>query len=124
MAGLFIAALLLISTGQSGPSPKGPFLLGSTASLRDEIEQSPVYVADPTGGEGLWLALARGRIVALAAVPPGGSSDCTVRWRSSINAYQDCHGKRYRADALATYTTKNHEGSLFVDTRHTNPPAG
>ena len=70
-AGLVIAGLLLVATGRGGDAPKGPFPLGSVEGLRDEVEKSPVYIADPTGGEGLWLELDGDRFVALAAVPPG-----------------------------------------------------
>lgn len=121
-AGLIIAALLLVATSQSGDVPKGPFPLGSTAGLREEVEKSPVYIADPTGGNGLWLELQGEQLVALSAVPPGSPSSCTVRWRDSVDAYEDCDGKRYRGDQLATYPLEQREGSLYVDTRRADPP--
>ena len=122
--GLVIAGLLLIATGRSGDAPKGPFPLGSAAGLRDEVKKSPVYIADPTGGEGLWLELDGKQFVAIAAVPPGRSGDCTVRWRDSVAAYEDCKGKRYHAGELATFPLDLRNGSLYVDTRKTQPPAG
>jgi hypothetical protein len=122
-AGLIIAALLLVASGRSGDAPEGPFLLGSTAGLREEVEKSPVYIADPTGGEGLWLERRGGKFVALVAVPPGGSSDCAVRWRDSVGAYEDCDGERYDGEELATYALEQRDGSLFVDTRRVEEPA-
>jgi hypothetical protein len=122
-AGLVIAALLLVATGRSGDAPKGPFPIGSTAGLREEVEKSPVYIADPTGGDGLWLELQDGRLVALSAVPPGRPSSCTVRWRDSVKAYEDCDGKRYDGDQLARYPLQRREGSLYVDTRRVEAPS-
>jgi hypothetical protein len=123
--GLIIAALLLVSTGQSGNAPRGPFALGSADGLRGDVQQSPVYIADPTGGDGLWLALHDKDFVAVAAVPPGRSGNCTVRWRDSVKAYQDCHGKRYHADQLSTYPLELRNGTLYVDTRRVvGPKAG
>ncbi|MGZ8602819.1 MAG: hypothetical protein ACXWXN_09920 [Actinomycetota bacterium] len=123
-AGLVIAALLLVSTGRSGDAPKGPFLLGSTAGLREEVEKSPVYIADPTGGDGLWLELRGKELVALSAVPPGNPDDCTVRWRDSVGAYEDCDGERYDGDQLAMYPLEPRDGSLYVDTRRVVEPSG
>ncbi len=123
-AGLVIAGLLLFATGRSGGAPKGPFALGSVAGLRDEVKQSPVYIADPTGGAGLWLALRDNEIVALSAVAPGNSSSCTVRWRGSVNAYEDCKGARYQAKDLATFPLRRKAGILFVDTRRAIVPPG
>ncbi len=120
--GLIIAALLLVSTGQSGNAPKGPFALGSAAGLRSDVKQSPVYIADPTGGDGLWLELAGKKIVALSAVPPGNPQSCAVRWRDSVKAYQDCKGKRFQGEQLAMYPLELRNGSLFVDTRHAVAP--
>jgi len=122
--GLIVAALLLVSTGQSGDAPKGPFPLGSAAGLRDEVKKSPVYIADPTGGDGLWLELQGKEFVALAAVPPGRSGNCTIRWRDSIKAYEDCKGTRYHPDELATYPLELRDRSLYVDTRRTVAPTG
>jgi hypothetical protein len=121
--GLIVAALLLVATG-GGDAPKGPFPLGSAAGLRDEVKKSPVYIADPTGGEGLWLALHGKEFVALSAVPPGTSGSCTVRWRDSVKTYQDCNGKRYHDDELATYPLVLRNGSLYVDTRRLEQPTG
>ena len=120
--GLVIAALLLVASGRSGDAPKGPFLLGSTAGLRDEADKSPVYIADPTGGEGLWLERRGKQLVALSAVPPGNPTDCTVRWRDSVDAYEDCNGKRFDADQLATYPLVERGDSLYVDTRRVEGP--
>jgi hypothetical protein len=122
-AGLIIAALLLVATGRGGSAPKGPFPLGSTAGLREEVDKSPVYIADPTGGDGLWLERRGKEFVAVVAVPPGGSSDCTVRWRGSIDAYEDCDGNRYDSRELSTYPLEQRNGSLYVDTRRVEEPA-
>jgi len=121
-AGLVIAALLLVASGRGGDAPNGPFPLGSTAGLREEVKKSPVYIADPTGGEGIWLQLRAKEIVALSAVPPGNAKDCTVRWRDSVGAYEDCDGKRYDPDQLSTYRLVPRNGSLYVDTRRVEEP--
>ncbi len=120
--GLIVAALLLVSTGQSGNAPKGPFLLGSAAGLRDEVKQSPVYIADPTGGDGLWLDRLGKGFVAFSVIPPGRSANCSIRWRDSIKAYQDCKSRRYHSDQLATYPLDLRKGLLYVDTRRTVGP--
>ena len=51
-------------------------------------------------------------------MPPGNAEDCTVRWRDSVDAYEDCNGKRYDGDELASYPLEQRDGSLYVDTRH------
>jgi hypothetical protein len=120
-AGIIVAALLLLATG-GGDAPRGPFALGSARGLREEVRKSPVYIADPTGGEGLWLALHGKQIVALSAVPPGNSKTCTVRWRDSVNAYEDCKGERYDGDELDRFPLEVRKGSLYVDTRRLASP--
>jgi hypothetical protein len=121
-AGLVVAGLLLFATSRGGDAPAGPFALGSADGLRRNVrEEGPVYFADPTGGEGLWLDRRDGELVALVAVPPGGDRDCTVRWRDSIGSYVDCDDRRYSADELAVYPVEVRDGLLYVDTRRPSP---
>lgn len=123
VAGLAIAGLLLWASGRGGDVPAGPFSLGVAASLTTNVEEEgPVYVADPTGGVGLWLDLVDDELVALVAIPPDGRADCPVRWRDSIGFYTDCADERYDPDELDRYAVRRRDGKLIVDTRRTIPP--
>lgn len=121
-AGLVIAGLLWWTSGRGGGVPSGPFSLGLVEGLQENVEEEgPVYIADPTGGEGLWLDLDGTELVALVAVPPENPRDCPVRWRDTIGSYTDCADVRYDAEDLDRYLVVRREGLLIVDTGRTIP---
>ncbi|HZJ26675.1 MAG TPA: hypothetical protein VFF40_06655 [Acidimicrobiia bacterium] len=122
-AGLAVAGLLLWATSRGGGVPSGPFSLGSAEGIQENVrDEGPVYVADPTGGGGLWLDLEGDDLVALVAVPPAGPQNCAVRWRDSIGSYSDCDGARFDSDELDRYVVRRRDGLLIVDTSRTIAP--
>jgi hypothetical protein len=127
-AGLVVAAVLLIATGEGGsPTTYAPFEAGSAHALKSQLQDGgPFYVADPFGGSrSILFALEDGKVVALSNVAPGTES-CMVRWKGSINRFVDCHGMRYTSTGLDRFQTSlpvvgPDKGLLLVDLRHKLP---
>jgi hypothetical protein len=127
-AGVLVAVVLLFATGR-GSSPKkyAPFAAGLAHNIRTELKDGgPYFFPDPFGGnKSILFALEDGQIVALSNVLPGTKS-CTVRWRGSIDRFQDCHGDKLTSDQLDRFQTKVDDagagkGLLFVNLKHTLP---
>jgi hypothetical protein len=124
-AGLVVAAVLLIASGEGGsPSKYQPFEAGSAHALKSQLEDGgPFYVADPFGGDrSILFALEDGKVVALSTIAPG-TTNCVVRWKSSIDRFVDCHGARYTSSELDRFQTSQpvvgpEKGLLLVDLRH------
>jgi hypothetical protein len=127
-AGLLVAAALFFATGGSNGTPKqtGPLYLGLTSELRSEIHQgSPLYFANPFGGNGFWLDIVDHKFVVLDLVLPNTKS-CTVEWKGRENSYVDCHGDKVGVADLArfkvTLAPSGKSGqSLYVDLRKRIP---
>jgi hypothetical protein len=122
--GVLVAIVLLFASG-SGSAPKHyvPFQAGDADSLARELRTGgPFFVADPFGGNrSILFALEDGKVVALSNVLPGTKS-CSVRWRGSINSFQDCHGAKHASTDLDRYQVTIDpggaaKGQLFVDLR-------
>ncbi len=101
LAAVVIGVLLVLATGTD--TKVGRVYIGPERQVREPIadSDSPSYIPHPGGGTGLWLDLERGELVAYIARRPG--TDCTVRWRGSIDSYADCEGKRIARGALDRY---------------------
>lgn len=130
-AGALIALAVFAATRTPSPSPR-PIVVGSAADRRAQIrEGGPIYLADPTGGPGVWLDEEDGRLVALAVDLPG-RPDCIVKWRATRNGYVDCDGRRLRSTDLDRYasTTVRRErpgrpkGAWLVDLTRRLPAPG
>jgi hypothetical protein len=121
LAGVLFAAAVLFATRGEQPSQAqtGPLYLGPATDLRAKINLgSPLYFANPFGGNGFWLDKENGALVALDVMRPG--TQCAVRWRGSVNSYVDCNGAHLTKDQLARHpvgepTTGKDKGGVFVD---------
>lgn len=129
LAGLVVAAVILVGTGrQSAQKKAGPFPAGLASAMRSDLKQGgPYFFPDPFGGDkNMLLALEDGKIVALSNIVPG-SKTCTVRWKGSENTFLDCHGDKLKSTELARYASSvaedgNLKGILLIDPRQLLPP--
>jgi hypothetical protein len=129
-AGILIAAALFFATGGGKGDPKqtGPLYLGLASDLRSQIAKgSPLYFANPFGGNGFWLDRQNGSFVALALVLPH-THDCEVKWKGRQDSYVDCHGDKVTIDDLDQYKVSFRNGGnsgrgLYVDLRRRIPAA-
>ena len=132
VAGLSIAAILWVLSGRGG-QPTGrtgeytAFSAGNAETLTRQIrEGGPVFFADPLAGEkGFWIDREQGELVALSVNAPA-KDECALRWRASVNRYEDCDGTRYTSEQLARFTTNIPErgkqrGLFLVDLRRITP---
>ena len=102
LAGLLVAAVLLLATGRaSSPTKYQPFDAGVASSIKQQLKDGgPYFVPDPFGGNrNILLALEGGQVVALSDIVPG-TKDCRVRWRGSINSFVDCHDDKLKSTDL------------------------
>ena len=131
LAGLLVAAVLLLATGRaSSPTRYVPFDAGVASSIKQELKDGgPYFVADPFGGDRtILLAIEGGKVVALSDILPGTTS-CRVRWRGSLDSFVDCHDDKLRSTQMARYRTEigllgANKGELLIDLRHREPPPG
>jgi hypothetical protein len=127
-AGVIVAVVLLFATGRSNsPTKYKPFAAGPAKAIKQQLEDGgPYYVPDPFGGnKSILFALESGQVVALSNILPG-TTDCTMRWKGSVNRFQDCHGDRFTSVQLDRFkATIDQSGSgkglLFVDLRKKLP---
>ena len=128
LAGVLCAAVLFLATRQgTQTSANRPLFLGLEQPLTKSIrDASPLYFANPFGGDGFWLDLENGKLVALVIEPPG-ASHCPVKWKAQRDAYLDCHGNARSSRDLDRYqlTVGSRNGSpkdaVFVDLRKVEP---
>jgi len=131
VAGLLVAAVLLLATGRaSSPTKYVPFDAGVAASIKSELKEGgPYFYADPFGGDrSILLAIEDGKIVALSDVRPGTKA-CRIRWRGSIDSFVDCNDEKLTSRELARYRTDvstfgKSKGELFIDLRNLEPAPG
>ncbi len=128
LAGLLVAAVLLLATSRSSsPTKYAPFPAGVAQSIKSQLKEGgPYFFPDPFGGDrNILLAIEEGHVVALSDILPNTTS-CRVRWRGSINAFEDCHGDKLKSGELARYRTEiglvgANKGELLIDLRHREP---
>jgi hypothetical protein len=128
LAGLLVAAVLLLATGRaSSPTKYVAFPAGDAIAIRKDLKKGgPFFYPDPFGGNrNILLALEDGKVVALSDVKPG-TKDCRVRWRGSINSFVDCNDEKVQSTQLARYQSEvgkigDNEGELLVDLRRRLP---
>jgi hypothetical protein len=128
VAGLLVAAVLLLATGRGGsPTTYKAFPAGDAASIKRDLKSGgPYFFPDPFGGNrNILLAIEDGKVVALSDVKPGTKS-CRVRWKGSVNAFVDCHDDKLRSTDLARYHLSigqvgADKGELLVDLRYEDP---
>ena len=118
--GLFIAAALIVVTGDDDAVECGTLSLGSAEAVRDEVEGGPAYRTG--GGEcGFWIALDEGDVVAYRTDQPAG---CTLR----VEAQQfTCGGELVDPGDLAQYpisiVTRDGVDAFVVDLESPEQPA-
>jgi hypothetical protein len=128
VAGLVVAVVLLLATSRAdSPKTYKPFAAGPDRELRRQLrEGGPFYVADPFGGrKSILFALEGDNVVALMTHTPG-DENCRIRWRGSIDSFEDCHGNRLRSDQIGRYATTVEDRAaqrriVFVDLRKELP---
>jgi hypothetical protein len=128
LAGVLVAAVLLLATGRaSSPTKYVPFDAGVASSIKNELKDGgPYCVADPFGGDRtILLAIEDGEVVALSDIRPG-TEDCRIRWRGSIDSFVDCDDERLDSTQLDRYRTEigvtgPSKGELLIDLRHREP---
>lgn len=128
LAGLLVAAVLLLATSRAGsPTKYAPFPAGVAAAIKSQLKDGgPFFYPDPFGGDrNILLALEDGKVVALSDILPD-TTDCRVKWRGSIDSFQDCHGDKLRTGELERYRSEISEagankGELLIDLRHREP---
>ena len=132
VAGLLVAAVLLLATGRaSSPTKYVAFPAGDATAIRKDLKSGgPFFYPDPFGGNrNILLAIEDGKVVALSDIKPD-TKDCRVRWRGSIDSFVDCHDDKIQSTDLARYQSEVGEigankGELLVDLRRLDPaPAG
>jgi hypothetical protein len=132
IAGLLVAAVLLLATGRaSSPTKYVAFPAGDATAIRKDLKSGgPFFYPDPFGGDrNILLALEDGQVVALSDIKPD-TKDCRVRWRGSIDSFVDCHDDKVQSTDLARYQSEigqigDNKGELLVDLRRLQAaPAG
>jgi hypothetical protein len=127
VAGLLVAAGILVATNTGKPNARKPLALGDAGTLqRSTAKGGPVYFANPFGGTGFLLALEHNKLVALLPALPAETT-CRVRWKGSINSFVDCHNHKVGSTQLARFHTDipnagDQQGVLLVDLRRREPP--
>jgi hypothetical protein len=129
VAAVLVAMVLYLATKQNDSDTKRrPFFIGLERSLKKSIrEASPLYFANPQGGDGFWLDIEDGELVALVLDRPG-TKDCVVKWREQRNGYVDCEGNVLQSPQLDRHElTVGPRGkdqpktAVYVDLRKTSP---
>jgi len=129
LAAVLFTGVLLLATGTDSSTKREPVFLGTADQLTKEIRGvSPRYYADPFGGDGFWLDVHDGTLVAYVLNLPG-HRDCAVKWREQHNAYvASCTNQAVPVAQLAQYPvlTGSRDGSpgnaVYVDLRRTIAP--
>jgi hypothetical protein len=131
LAGLLVAAVLLLATSRaSSPTKYKPFPAGDASSIKSQLKDGgPYFFPDPFGGDrNILLAIEGGKVVALSDILPGTKS-CRVRWRGSVDSFVDCHDDKVKSSDLARYRAEigligSNKGELLIDLRHREPAPG
>jgi hypothetical protein len=129
LAGLLVAAVLLLATSRGGsPTKYVPFPAGVAQSIKSQLKDGgPYFFPDPFGGDrNILLAIEGGHVVALSDILPN-TTDCRIRWRGSLDSFVDCHDDKLRSGELDRYQTEigqagANKGELLIDLRRREPP--
>jgi len=129
LAGVLFALVILVATDQQdAPDPKRPFFIGLERQKKKAIrEESPQYIANPSpDGEGFWLDIEDGELVALVLHVPDRPK-CFVKWKQPRHGYVDCDGDVLQSEQLDRYEltigpqSGSPKGSVYVDLRKVLP---
>ncbi|MEX2267802.1 MAG: hypothetical protein WEA75_03870, partial [Acidimicrobiia bacterium] len=126
IAAVFFGGVLWVATLRKS-SDNGPQYIGRERSLERKIlKASPYYFANPSGGDGYWLDVEDGELVALVLDRPG-TKDCVVKWKAQRDAYVDCNDQELSSENLDRYKVTigprdgSPKGSVYVDFRKISP---
>ena len=129
IAAVVAFGLVLLAT-QRNESKAGPFYIGNAGSLERSItKDSPLYFANPTAGDGFWLDVEGGELIALVIDRPG-LKDCVVKWKEQRGAYVDCNDEELASEELDRYkiTIGSRNGSpknsVYINLRKVSPAPG
>jgi hypothetical protein len=129
IAAVVALGLVLLAT-QRNAAGDGPFYIGTARTLERSItKDSPLYFANPTAGDGFWLDVERGELVALVIDRPG-LKDCVVKWKEQRGAYVDCNDEELASEELDRYkvTIGSRNGSpknsVYINLRKVSPAPG
>jgi len=124
---LFAGVLLLATRHNAGTPSNQPLFLGiERPKIREIRNASPQYIANPFGGDGFWLDVDKGKLVALVLNRPGKKS-CQVKWKAQLNHYLDCDRNELTSRELDRYqvTIGSRNGSpahsVFVNLQKVSP---
>ncbi len=127
VATVFFLGVIWLAT-QRNESTDGPFFIGVESSLRTHIgEGSPLYFSNPGAGDGFWLDIENGQIVALVLDQTPGPKDCIVKWKEQRDAYVDCNDNELQSTDLDRYKLKigprdgSPKTSVYVNLRKIEP---
>ena len=102
VAAVFALGVLWVATARDSDLT-GPIYIGTQRALaRNIVEESPRYYAHPDGGDGFWLDVEDGQLVALVIDRPG-EKNCVVKWKEQQDAYVDCNGDELQSTQLDRY---------------------
>jgi len=125
VAGLVVAAAILLLTGRSGtPKLKKPTTFGVAKQVRANIEEGgPLLYAGTSGDTGFWIALEDGRLVAIVVQQP--ALGCHVKWQATRDSFT-CKGRKVRSTQLQRYQVTvpergEQKGDFLVDLRRVQP---
>jgi hypothetical protein len=126
---ILVVVLMLAGGREPDPGPARPLFIGLRRELTGRIaEGGPLYFANPFAGDGFWLDLEDGHLVALAIDRPG-TTDCVVKWKDPRKAYVDCNDRDLTSSDLDRYPITigsrgdSPKGSVYVDLRELEPAA-
>jgi hypothetical protein len=127
VAAVFFGGVIWLAT-QRNETKEGPFFIGLERALKTHIhEGSPLYFSNPGAGDGFWLDIEDGQLVALVLDQQSGAEDCIVKWKEQRDAYIDCDDNELQSTDLARYGLKigSRDGSpktaVFVNLRKIEP---
>jgi hypothetical protein len=129
IAAVFFGGVLWVATMRD-ESASGAFFIGLERPLKSHIhEGSPLYFSNPGAGDGFWLDIENGHLVALVLDRPG-TKDCVVKWKEQRDAYVDCNNDELQSRDLDHYklTIGPRKGSpkrsVYVNLRKTIHTSG
>ena len=131
VAGLLFAGVLFLATADdTATGTPAPIFIGAEQGLIDNInEDGPRYFAHPFGGDGIWLDVEDGELVAFVLDAPGPDR-CTVKWKDPRDAYIDCNdnpidpGNLNRYRVIVGSRADSPDDSVYVDIRSIEPAPG
>jgi len=128
LSGLAVGIIVVAASGgDKRPTEYRPFEAGFAVRQIERIEQGgPIfYPALDEGPNAFYLDLENEDLVAVHFVPPGGSTDCVVKYDyDDDRRYEDCRGRELDRADLARFpvTLEGQDDRILVDLRRLLTP--